>query len=85
MVTLSVIWGYLTNHRNIPILAVGGIFTAQDVIDYARNGASLFQIGSALVSEEIEVFARHKAELKEYLRDTGYTNIEEVVGKAHRR
>jgi len=43
----------------------------QDVIDYTRNGASLIQIGSALVSEGIEIFAKLKAELKEYLQITG--------------
>jgi dihydroorotate dehydrogenase subfamily 1 len=75
----------LYRELEIPIIAVGGIFTVQDVIDYARNGASLFQIGSALVSESIEVFARLKAELKEYLQDNGYTNIKEVVGEAHLR
>ena len=75
----------LYRELSIPIIAVGGIFTVQDVIDYARNGAQLFQIGSALVSEGIEIFARLKAELKEYLKVNGYQNIGEVVGEAHRR
>jgi dihydroorotate dehydrogenase subfamily 1 len=74
----------LYRELKIPIIAVGGIFTAQDVIDYARNGASLFQIGSALVSEGIEVFARLKTELEDYLRAHDYQNISELVGEAHR-
>jgi dihydroorotate dehydrogenase subfamily 1 len=79
----QIVYG-LYRELKIPIIAVGGIFTVQDVIDYARNGASLFQIGSALVSDGIEVFTRLKAELVEYLRDNGYANIKEVVGGAHR-
>jgi dihydroorotate dehydrogenase subfamily 1 len=75
----------LYHELKIPVIAVGGIFTAQDIIDYARNGAQLFQVGSALVSEGIEVFARIKAELKEHLKDNSYQNIGEVVGEAHRR
>ncbi|MBN1763477.1 MAG: dihydroorotate dehydrogenase electron transfer subunit [Methanomicrobia archaeon] len=75
----------LYRELKIPIIAVGGVFTAQDVIDYARNGASLFQIGSALVSEGIEFFPRVKQELKEYLPVHGYTNLGEIVGEAHRR
>jgi dihydroorotate dehydrogenase (NAD+) catalytic subunit len=75
----------LYRELKIPIIAVGGIFTVQDVIDYALNGASLFQIGSALVSEGIEIFARLKKELVEYLRDNGYQNVEEMVGEAHQR
>jgi dihydroorotate dehydrogenase len=69
----------------IPIIAVGGIFSAKDVIDYAKNGASMFQVGSALVSEELDIFSTLKKELKKYLNANGYKNIGEMVGEAHRR
>jgi dihydroorotate dehydrogenase subfamily 1 len=75
----------LYRELKIPIIAVGGIFTVQDVLDYARNGASLFQLGSALVSEGISIFERLKAEMKVHLGKQGYTNIGEMVGEAHRR
>jgi len=55
------------------------------VIDYARNGASLFQIGSALVTQGHGIFKRIKEDLKEYIRNNGYKNIGELVGEAHRR
>ncbi len=69
----------------IPIIAVGGIFSAKDVIDYAKNGASMFQVGSALVSEDLEIFSSLKKDLKKYLNANGYKNIGELVGEAHRR
>jgi dihydroorotate dehydrogenase (NAD+) catalytic subunit len=75
----------LYRELKIPIIAVGGLFTLQDVLDYARNGAQLYQIGSALVSEGLGVFARIKEELKVYLRAHGYTNVSDLVGEAHRR
>jgi dihydroorotate dehydrogenase subfamily 1 len=75
----------LYKELKIPIIAVGGIFSAQDMIDYARNGASLFQVGSALVTEGVEIFSRLKKELTEYLRAHDYKNIGELVGEAHRR
>ena len=75
----------LYRELKIPIIAVGGIFSAQDVLDYAWNGASLFQIGSALVGEGREVFGRVKQDLTAYLRANGYQNISELVGEAHRR
>ncbi len=68
----------------IPIIAVGGIFTAKDVIDYARNGAQLFQVGSALVTEGHGIFRRIKDDLCDYLVANGYKNIGELVGEAHR-
>ena len=75
----------LYKELKIPIIAVGGIFSAKDVIDYAKNGASLFQVGSALVSDGPEIFPALKKELKRYLVANGYKNIDEMVGEAHRR
>ena len=75
----------LYEELRIPIIAVGGIFSAKDVIEYAKNGASLFQVGSALVSEGFEIFPVIKRELKEYLEANGYKNIGEMVGEAHRK
>ncbi len=75
----------LCEELKIPVIAVGGIFSAKDVIEYAKNGASLFQVGSALVSEGFEIFPRIKKELKEYLAANSNKNISEVVGEAHRR
>ncbi len=75
----------LYKELKIPVIAVGGIFSAKDVIEYARNGACLFQVGSALVSEGFKIFSCIKKDLKEYLIANGYKNIGEVVGEAHRR
>jgi len=55
------------------------------VIDYARNGARLFQVGSALVSEGVDIFSRFKKDLTGYLEVHGYGDIGELVGEAHRR
>ncbi len=75
----------LYEELRIPIIAVGGIFSAKDVIEYAKNGASLFQVGSALVSEGFEIFPRIKKGLKEYLAANKYENIGEMVGESHRK
>ena len=75
----------LYKELKIPIIAVGGIFSGKDVIDYAKNGASLFQVGSALVSEGFEIYSTIKKELKGYLVAKGHKNIGEIVGEAHRR
>lgn len=77
----------LYDELKIPVIAVGGIFTIRDVIDYVKNGASLFQIGSALarVNNGYEIFSMLKKELKEYLGAHGYKNIGELVGTAHKR
>ncbi|MCW3133780.1 MAG: dihydroorotate dehydrogenase electron transfer subunit [Methanophagales archaeon] len=75
----------LYEELRVPVIAVGGIFSTDDVIEYVKNGASLFQVGSVLVSEGFEIFPRLKRELKEYLVVNGYRDIGEMVGAAHRR
>ncbi|MCK4733397.1 MAG: dihydroorotate dehydrogenase electron transfer subunit [Methanophagales archaeon] len=75
----------LYKELKIPLIAVGGIFTAKDVIEYAKNGASLFQVGSALVSEGPAIFSKLKEELNVFLVANGYKDIAELVGGAHRR
>jgi dihydroorotate dehydrogenase (NAD+) catalytic subunit len=34
-------------HTMIPLVGVGGVFTAEDAVAYARSGASLIQVGTA--------------------------------------
>ena len=75
----------LYEELRVPVIAVGGIFSTDDVIEYVKNGASLIQVGSVLVSEGFEIFPRLKRELKEYLVVNGYRDIGEMVGAAHRR
>ena len=80
----------LYKELKIPVFAVGGIFSAKDVVEYAKNGASLFQVGSALVSSSgagggFGIFSRLKNDLKRFLAAGGYRNIEELVGESHRR
>lgn len=70
---------------DVPIIGVGGIFSGKDVIDYAMNGASLFQICTAFVTEGIGVFEKIKKEVRDYLKANGYENISEIVGMAHKR
>ena len=75
----------IAENVSIPVVAVGGIFSAKDVFDYAAAGASLFQIGSAIVSRGLLIFEEIKNELRKMLSEKGYKNVSEVVGMAHKR
>jgi len=77
----------LYDELKIPVIAVGGIFMIRDLIDYAKNGASLFQIGSVLAqaNNSYTIFSVLKNELREYLDAHRYKNIGELVGTAHKR
>lgn len=67
---------------NIPIIGVGGIQSADDVIEMMMCGARAVQIGSAnlinpYVCQEIV------EELPKRLEELGYQTIEEIIGVAH--
>ncbi len=75
----------LYEELNIPIIGVGGIFDGGDAFEYAACGASLFQIGSAMVNRGISVFAAIQKELEEELEKRGFERLGEAVGAYHKR
>jgi dihydroorotate dehydrogenase (NAD+) catalytic subunit len=69
---------------DIPIIGVGGISTWQHAIEMIMAGASAVQIGSA-VYEGTNVFSDISEGINRFLKEYGYTNIEDITGIAHER
>ena len=67
----------------IPIMGIGGITTGKDVIEMMMAGASAVQIGSAVYYRGVSVFKKVCKEAEELLDQLGYSQITEVIGKAH--
>ncbi|MGL5020821.1 MAG: dihydroorotate dehydrogenase [Mycoplasmatales bacterium] len=67
---------------NIPIIGVGGISSAQDVVEMMMAGASLVQIGTANL---MDPYACKKIieELPNLVNNLGYKNINDLIGVAH--
>ena len=66
--------------RRVPIIGVGGIFTADDAWERIRSGASLIQIYTALVYEGPGVVSRIVPGLAERMARDGFSRIEEAIG-----
>ena len=64
----------------LPLIATGGIASAEDAYERIRAGASLIQLYSALVFEGPGLARRINAGLKRLLRRDGFRNIGEAVG-----
>ncbi|WP_161882569.1 quinone-dependent dihydroorotate dehydrogenase [Deinococcus alpinitundrae] len=64
----------------LPIVGVGGVFTAQDAYAKIRAGASLVEVYTALIYEGPDLPRRINAGLLELLRRDGFTHISEAVG-----
>jgi dihydroorotate dehydrogenase len=64
----------------LPLVGVGGIFTAEDAYARIRAGASLVQIYTALVYEGPGLVRRMLRGLEALLARDGYGSVEEAVG-----
>jgi dihydroorotate dehydrogenase len=64
----------------VPIVGVGGIFTADDAYDRIRSGAALVQMYTGLIYEGPGMIQRLMAGLVERLTRDGFTRIDEAVG-----
>jgi dihydroorotate dehydrogenase len=71
---------YTLTKGQIPIIAVGGISSAQDAYEKIKLGASLVQIYSAFIYQGFELVEKIKKELDEMLKKDGFENINDAIG-----
>lgn len=69
---------------DIPIFGVGGIKDYKDALEFLYAGASLLQIGTAIMYDGPEIFSKISNDLEVFLKDNGYKNIKEIIGLSHR-
>lgn len=63
------------------IIGCGGIFSAQDVYDYIKNGASLVQLITGMIYEGPQLISQINQGLVNLLKQDRYTNIHQAIGK----
>ncbi len=67
-------------HPSMPIIGVGGIFSAEDAYEKIKAGASLVQIYTGLIYEGPGLVKKINKGLVELLKRDGFKNISEAVG-----
>jgi dihydroorotate dehydrogenase len=66
--------------KQVPIVGVGGIFTASDAYERIRSGATLVQVYTALIYEGPEMIPKILTGLTDRLTRDGFSRIEEAIG-----
>jgi len=66
----------------LPIIGVGGISQPEDVIEYIMAGASAVQVCTQAIVEGPKVFRRLAEGVATWLKEHGYTSLEDIRGKA---
>jgi dihydroorotate dehydrogenase (NAD+) catalytic subunit len=67
---------------DVPVVGVGGIATAEDVIEYMMAGATAVQLGTVLYDRREAAFATICRDLTYWLDTHGYSHVTDVVGLA---
>ena len=73
---------YRQTGGRVPIVGVGGIFSAQDAYDRIRAGATLTEVYSALIFEGPGLVRDLNTGLARLLARDGFTHVREAVGTA---
>lgn len=72
----------ISSKYDIPIIGCGGISTWKDAIEFILAGASAVQLGSAVGDNWISVFDEINNGITTYMKQHGFSKIEEMVGLA---
>ena len=71
---------YRSSGGRLPIIGVGGIFSAEDAYEKIRAGASLVQVYTGFVYEGPAFPCRLRDGLRSLLQRDGFTNVRAAVG-----
>ncbi len=81
-VAVRCIWD-IYNSVKLPILGMGGVETARDVVEMMLAGATLIGVGSAWYRHGFGIYAKIKTDLVKYMEDNKINSLKELIGGAH--
>lgn len=67
--------------KEIDVIGVGGIKSGKDAFEFILAGAKGVQVGTILMQENTPCFERITKEFEEYVKNKGYSSIEDFRGK----
>lgn len=79
-VALRMVWQVRRALPRVPLIGIGGIFSAQDAVEFMLCGATAFEVGTANYvnpKAPLEILAG----LKRYLKEKGLSSPARLVGK----
>jgi dihydroorotate dehydrogenase (NAD+) catalytic subunit len=68
---------------DVPIIGMGGVTSAQDILEFLAAGASAVAIGTASFRDPL-IATRLTGELRELLQQRGFLSVTDAIGVSHR-
>src|SRR3989344_6343544 len=65
----------------IQVIGVGGVYSGSDAFEFILAGASAVQIGTAFIQQGPQIFEKVQNELRDLMRNKGYTKLSDFRGK----
>ncbi|OGD55798.1 hypothetical protein A3I57_02025 [Candidatus Beckwithbacteria bacterium RIFCSPLOWO2_02_FULL_47_23] len=81
-VAVRCVWD-IYNSVKCPILGMGGVETAGDVVEMMLAGATLVGVGSAWYRHGFGIYNKIKTDLLKYMEENKINNLQDLVGGAH--
>jgi dihydroorotate dehydrogenase (NAD+) catalytic subunit len=75
----------ISEEVDIPIIAIGGVSTGIDAVEYIMAGASAVGVASASNLKGPSTYRKICDEIEEYMKKKGYTSISNFKGLTHKR
>lgn len=80
-IALRAVWD-VAQAVEVPVVGVGGIMDAKDVVEFLLAGASAVQLGSVLIEKDAPVFAQMAKDLAHWMEARGVARLSDLVGGA---
>lgn len=80
-VALRAVWD-CAQALDVPVVGVGGVESAQDVVEFLMAGASAVQLGSVLIEKDAAAFTEIGRDLARWMVEHDVGRLEDVVGAA---
>lgn len=74
---------YAATKGQLPIIGVGGIFSAHDAFEKIKAGASVVQVYSGMIVQGPGLVSTLRHDLAQILKDNGYHSLDQVIGLDH--
>ncbi len=81
-IALHAVWQIHKHFPETPIIGIGGIASANDVLEFIMAGASMVQIGTTAFRNP-NIFKQTHQELINYCQDEKIPKLSQLVGSAH--
>ena len=77
---LKLVYDVCTNVRDFPVIAIGGVYSSESLIDFILAGASAVQVGTWNFKEPC-ISDTLISDLKDYMEKKNIKNIDELKGR----